>query len=114
MSLTSWGIVNSGAKSDVTPGAKVQTRAGILGGSLLMGVNTFRIEHSGFASPDTSATRPSPASKLPHEIVEMIVSRLAWDMPSLHVCSMTCYSWYIVSVPYLHRILITTTFRWSP
>jgi len=56
----------------------------------------------------------SPATRLPQEIVEMIISRLVCHTPSLRACSLTCYSWYIVAAPHLHRILITPTYSWNP
>ena len=43
---------------------------------------------------------------LPLEIVEMIIGHLIYDMPSLLACSLTCYSWYIATVPHLHYTLI--------
>ena len=35
----------------------------------------------------------------------MIIVYLIYDMRHLRACAMTCYSWYIVAVPYLHRSL---------
>jgi hypothetical protein len=55
----------------------------------------------------TSRTRPSPATRLPLELVERIISHLSYDTPSLLVCCLTCYSWYITAVPYLHHTIIT-------
>ena len=65
-------------------------------------------------STDTSLEAPStayssPATKLPLEIVEMIITHLIYDMNSLIACSLTCYSWYIASVPHLHHTLVTWT-----
>jgi len=66
------------------------------------------------SSTDTSLEAPStvyssPASKLPLEIVEMIIAHLIYDMDTLVACSLTCYSWYIASVPHLHHTLVTWT-----
>jgi len=40
----------------------------------------------------------------------MIVSHLVCNSPSLRACTLTCYSWYIATAPYLHRILIIPTY----
>ena len=63
---------------------------------------------SGRASPKVPATRSSPTARLPHEIVQMIIIRLIYDTHSLLACSLVCYSWYIVAVPYLHHTLTLT------
>ena len=68
------------------------------------------------ASPGTWA--PSPAMRLPQEIVEMIIAHLITNLPCLHSCSLTCYSWYIAAVPHLHPTLsvyihsMDRKFRW--
>ena len=62
---------------------------------------------SGDVSPRSRTTRPSPATRLPQEIVEMIIANLIHDKYSLLVCSLTCYSWYIAAVPHLHHTLRT-------
>ena len=36
----------------------------------------------------------------------MIVAHLIHDLRSLEACSLTCRSWYIVTVPYTHRTLV--------
>ena len=71
------------------------------------------------ASPETPTTRSSPATKLPQDIVEMIITHLIYDKLSLCACSLTCYSWYIAAVPHLHHTLVIDTddpwkrrFRW--
>ena len=71
------------------------------------------------ASPGTCTTRaPSPAMRLPQEIVEMIIAHLVKNLPCLHSCSLTCYSWYIAAVPHLHPTLsvhlfpMDRKFRW--
>ena len=56
---------------------------------------------------ETSTARPSPIAKLPQELVETIISCFIYDKPSLLACSMTCYSWYMVAVHYLHHSLTT-------
>ena len=55
----------------------------------------------------------SPAIKLPQDVVEIIISYLIYDTPSLMACSLTCHSWYIAAVPHLHHTL-TTDNRVSP
>ena len=73
---------------------------------------------SGGVSPETSTTHPSPATKLPLEIIEIIINYLSYDAHTLRACTLTCYSWYIAAVPHLHHTLITTInsrdqkFRW--
>src|SRR6266478_6785651 len=65
----------------------------------------FRRMRSGGGSPKAPAACPSPAARLPPEIVEMIIAHLMYDTPSLLTCSLTCYSWYIATCPQLHRTL---------
>ena len=62
----------------------------------------------GGASPGTGTTIPSPARRLPHEIVEMIIACLIHDTPSLRSCSLTCHSWYIAAIPHLYLTLDAT------
>jgi hypothetical protein len=62
------------------------------------------------ASPKVSATRPSPATRLPQEIIEMIFVHLIYDKHSLLTCSLTCRSWYIAAVPHLYHTLTTIMF----
>ena len=40
----------------------------------------------------------------------MVVTHLIYDRRSLLSCSLTCYSWYTVSVPHLHHTLVAQTF----
>jgi len=54
----------------------------------------------------------SPVINLPLEIVEMIIAHLIYDTKSLLACSLTCYSWYIASVPHLHHTLVTWSHSW--
>ena len=60
---------------------------------------------SGGISPETSTTPPSPATRLPLEVIGTIVSYLIYDVRSLRTCTLTCYSWYIAAVPHLHHTL---------
>jgi len=53
---------------------------------------------------------PATATKLPQEIVEMIINHLIYNKRSLLACSLTCYSWYIAAVPHLHHTLVTALF----
>ena len=66
---------------------------------------------SASVSHETLATRPSAVTRLPTEIVHMIIAQLSCDMRSLRACSLTCYSWYIAAVPHLYHLLITPTYR---
>ena len=66
---------------------------------------------SGGISPETSEAHNSPVSRLPLEVVEMIIAYLIDDKRSLCACFMTCRSWYIAAVPHLHRTL--TVNNWS-
>ena len=50
--------------------------------------------------------RPSLITKFPPELLEMIISFI-YDKPSLLACSLTCYSWYMIAVSYLHYSLTT-------
>ena len=43
----------------------------------------------------------------------MIIAHLIYDKRSLLACSLTCYSWYIVTVPHLHHTLITRAYFWD-
>jgi len=49
----------------------------------------------------------SPITRIPRELVEAVISYFIYDTPTLLACSMTCYSWYIATVPLLHRSLTT-------
>ena len=53
-------------------------------------------------------TPRKPFTPLPHEVVEMIIAHLIYDLRALKACSLTCLSWYIAAVPHLHH---TITFR---
>ena len=66
---------------------------------------------SGSASP---TTRPSHFARLPMEILEMIIVHLIYDTRSLIACSLTCYSWYTVTVHHLHHTLTTQTYDLFP
>jgi len=67
---------------------------------------------SGGASPETP-THCSPAARLPFEIIEMFITYLKYDTPSLRACTMTCYSWYMAAVPHLHRTLTVNVDPWD-
>jgi len=57
---------------------------------------------------DPSITSPepsSPATTLPHELVEMIIAHLIHDTSSLRACTLTCRSWYTATVPHPHHDL---------
>ena len=60
---------------------------------------------SGGASPETPTASSSPATRLPQEIVRIIIAYITYDTHSLRACTLTCYSWYIAAVPHLHYSL---------
>ncbi|KAF9791010.1 hypothetical protein BJ322DRAFT_1104665 [Thelephora terrestris] len=68
-------------------------------------VKIERSFHGGTSKAPTAS--PSPITKLVQDLVEVIMSYFIHDTPTLLVCSMTCYSWYIASVPHLHHSLMT-------
>ena len=49
--------------------------------------------------------RPPPITRLPQELVELIISYFIHNTHTLLACSMTCYSWYIAAVSHLHHTL---------
>ena len=51
---------------------------------------------------------PSPATRLPLEIVKIIISYLTYDTCSLRACTLACYSWYIAAVPHLHYTFVAS------
>ena len=57
--------------------------------------------HLGGVSPE----RPSPATRLPFEVIEIIIAHI-YDKRSLRSCTRTCRSWYIVALAHLHHTLI--------
>jgi len=67
---------------------------------------------SGRASPKVNVTRSPPATRLPQEIVEIIISHLICHKDSLLACSLTCCSWYAVAVPHLHHTFTTLLSPW--
>jgi hypothetical protein len=73
----------------------------------------IRRMRSAGASPDTPATPSSPATRLPQEIVEIIIAYLIYDTCSLRACILICHSWYTASVPHLHHTLIIQPCWWA-
>jgi hypothetical protein len=69
-------------------------------------LHRIRGTHSADASNKIPPTPPSPATRIPHEVVEMIVSYLIRDESSLLAFSLTCCSWYLASIPHLYHTLI--------
>ena len=75
--------------------------------------------HSRGASLKPSTTPSPPATRLPLEVVEMIIAYLIYDIRSLRACSMTCHPWYTAAVPHLHHALLVDInsldrkFQWS-
>ena len=54
----------------------------------------------------TLTTRLSPATRLPPEIIKIVIAYFIYDKHNLLSCSLTCRSWYIASVPHLHHTLV--------
>lgn len=50
---------------------------------------------------------PSRARILLPDLVDQIISCLFYDLEALKACSMTCYSWYILTLPHLYYYLTT-------
>ena len=48
----------------------------------------------------------SPATKLPLELVEIIIGYLAFDARALLACVLVCHSWYTAAARHLHHDLI--------
>ena len=59
-------------------------------------------------APPETHTAHRTASRLPYEIVEIIITHTAHDLGALKACSLTCRSWYIAAVPHLHHTLTLT------
>ena len=53
--------------------------------------------------------RRSPITKLPQELVELIIAYFIHNTRALRACSLTCRSWYIAAVPHLHHTLTIDT-----
>jgi hypothetical protein len=66
-----------------------------------------------WASQEVPATLSSPFTKIPQEVIEMIIAHLIYDTHSLLACSLTCHSWYIASVRHLHHTLVIRAGRWT-
>ena len=67
-----------------------------------------KIERFLFEDPSqTIALGPPSITRLPQELVELIIFHFIHDTHTLLACSMTCYSWYIAAVPHLHHSLTT-------
>ena len=70
----------------------------------------IRRVYSGGTPLEAPTAHRSPATRLPQEIVEMIIGGLIYDMCSLRACTQTCRSWYIAAVPHLHHTLTIETY----
>ena len=68
---------------------------------------------SGGVSPGTSTTHRSPATRLPLEVLEIVIAYLRYDTRSLRACTRICRSWYIAAVPHLYHTL-TTAIEYLP
>jgi len=56
--------------------------------------------------PPAGCSTGNNTRHLPYEITEMIIAHLIHDIRTLKVCSLTCRSWYIITVPHIHHTLI--------
>ena len=54
----------------------------------------------------SSTTPPSPVTRLPLEVFQIIIDYLTYDAHCLRACALTCYAWYIAAVPHLHHTLV--------
>ncbi|KAF9645592.1 hypothetical protein BDM02DRAFT_3262827 [Thelephora ganbajun] len=59
----------------------------------------------------TRTTADRQEHRLPHELLEIIITHLVYDTPSLKACAATCFVWYIVAAPHLHHTLSLK--RWN-
>ncbi|KAF9783228.1 hypothetical protein BJ322DRAFT_142498 [Thelephora terrestris] len=48
---------------------------------------------------------PQPRT-FPPELAEMVIAHLKYDTLALKACASTCFCWYNISIPHLHRTLI--------
>ena len=72
----------------------------------------IRGTRSADSSDNISPTPLSPATRLPQEIVEMIVAHLIQDIRGLRMFSLTCCSWHIASIPHLYHTLVILPWDW--
>ena len=54
-------------------------------------------------------TDPRQSRTFPPEIVERIIDHLMFNVPTLKACAATCFSWYNITIPYLHHTLTLGT-----
>ena len=66
--------------------------------------------YSGSVFPGTSTSYPSRDTRIPLDIVKMMIAHLIYDEFSLLAYSLTSYSWYLAAVPHLHHTLITPVY----
>jgi len=64
-----------------------------------------------FPQPGAPTTPPSPAARLPQEIVEIVIAQFMYDKLNLLACSLTCRSWYIAAVRHLHHTLTASAYH---
>ena len=55
--------------------------------------------------PPETRTAHESTCRVPHDIVEMILTHLNHDLGTLKACSLTCRSWYTVTLPHLFYTL---------
>ena len=60
--------------------------------------------------PVTRLPQLSPVARLPQELMDTIIAYYIYNTHTLLACSLTCYSWYIAAVRYLHHSLTTDNF----
>jgi hypothetical protein len=71
-------------------------------------LHRIRGTRSADGSNKISPTPSSPATKLPPEIVEMVIAHIH-DKHRLLAFSLTCRSWYITSISHLHHTFVIPT-----
>ena len=85
-----------------TAGVNLPTRIRTVWGRGKVNINRMLGNAPPDAPPETR-TAHGTTFHLPYDIVEMIITDLAYDLDALKACSLACRSWYIAAVPHLHH-----------
>jgi hypothetical protein len=89
-----------------TTGTNLSTRMRVVWRRSKANINRLLDNPPPDAAPETH-TAHGTASRLPFEIVEIIIAHIA-HLGALKACSLACRSWYIAAVPHLHHTLTLT------
>ena len=57
-------------------------------------------------APPERRTAHESACCVPYDVVEMIITHLAYDVPALKACALTCRSWYTIVFPHIFHTLV--------